>query len=94
MITTQCPYCDRSFDPIYLEKEHIVPQSKGGSDNEENLIEACRECNGIKSDWNVVAVIGENSTREERIKTIRCFIEWEKNQGIKRSDHPYMQGYS
>jgi 5-methylcytosine-specific restriction endonuclease McrA len=33
-----------------LEIEHIIPISKGGSNNESNLWLACPLCNGFKSD--------------------------------------------
>jgi hypothetical protein len=33
-----------------LEIEHIIPKSKGGTDDEENLWLACRSCNLFKSD--------------------------------------------
>lgn len=31
-----------------LENEHIIPQAAGGTDLEENLWLACRNCNGFK----------------------------------------------
>ena len=42
----KCQYCGRSAkDGAILEIDHIVPKSKGGTDDPENLITACRECN-------------------------------------------------
>ena len=73
MSNKQCPYCDRVFDKSAFQKEHIVPKSEGGSDHEENKIEACQECNQIKYNWNVNRVVGPNATREEKIKRIRGF---------------------
>jgi hypothetical protein len=32
-----------------LEVEHIKPKSKGGTDTEENLCLACRQCNSFKA---------------------------------------------
>ena len=47
-----CEYCKRpeKWVTLNLEVEHIKPQSKGGSDNDDNLAGACRECNQHKSD--------------------------------------------
>ncbi len=47
----RCGYCltRQEYTPWVLEIEHIVPRSKGGSDNEENLWLACRACNAFKS---------------------------------------------
>jgi hypothetical protein len=40
----------QEYVPWLLEIEHIVPVSKGGTDDEENLWLACRSCNLFKSD--------------------------------------------
>ena len=46
-----CGYCllPQKLNPTLLEIEHIIPTAKGGTDNEENLWLACRECNSHKS---------------------------------------------
>ncbi|MBI3915195.1 MAG: HNH endonuclease [Chloroflexi bacterium] len=48
----RCGYCltRQDYVPWTLEVEHIVPLSKGGASNEENLWLACRSCNLYKSD--------------------------------------------
>jgi hypothetical protein len=38
----------QEYVPWTLEIEHIVPKSKGGTDDEENLCLACRSCNLFK----------------------------------------------
>lgn len=47
-----CEYCKAigsfSFHPFPVE--HIIPNSKGGNDDENNLANACQFCNGSKSD--------------------------------------------
>lgn len=47
----RCGYCltHQEYVPWELEIEHIVPVSKGGSGDEENLWLACRACNAHKS---------------------------------------------
>lgn len=40
-----CHYCgDRRFQAF----DHIVPSSKGGGNNAENLVPACQSCNSAK----------------------------------------------
>ena len=47
----RCCYCQARQEhvPWVLEIEHIVPKSKGGTDDEENLWLACHSCNLFKS---------------------------------------------
>jgi hypothetical protein len=45
-----CQYCGRKAPDVILEIDHIIPVSKGGNNSIENLVSACRECNGGKSD--------------------------------------------
>ena len=46
----RCGYClaRQEYLPWVLEIEHIVPKSKGGMDDEENLWLACHACNLFK----------------------------------------------
>ncbi|PKM01447.1 MAG: hypothetical protein CVV16_14525, partial [Gammaproteobacteria bacterium HGW-Gammaproteobacteria-6] len=48
----KCEYCgkqtqtDEPFKPDSAEGDHFIPQSKGGTTTDDNLVNACRECNG------------------------------------------------
>jgi hypothetical protein len=46
---SQCAYCADPADTL----DHVLPRSRGGLTVAENLIPACRRCNGAKSstDW-------------------------------------------
>lgn len=48
----RCAYCHTSAHIIgpFLEMDHIIPEAKGGTADEENLALACSMCNGGKSD--------------------------------------------
>jgi hypothetical protein len=48
----RCGYCltHQDYIPWLLEVEHLLPKSKGGKDDEENLWLACRSCNLYKTD--------------------------------------------
>lgn len=48
----RCQYCgcDSSNPEIVLEIDHIIPVSKGGLDDTDNLLTACFSCNRGKSD--------------------------------------------
>ncbi len=43
----QCHYCD-SFD--YVTRDHKVPKSKGGSNDDGNIVWSCGACNQLKAD--------------------------------------------
>jgi 5-methylcytosine-specific restriction endonuclease McrA len=45
----RCAYCADPADTL----DHVLPRSKGGLTVAENLVPACRRCNGAKSstDW-------------------------------------------
>jgi len=40
-----CAYCGRRSPDVTLEVDHIIPVAEGGSDDPENLITACWDCN-------------------------------------------------
>ncbi len=46
----RCGYCrmPQGIVSMPFEIDHIVPQAAGGSDDEQNLWLACRNCNGFK----------------------------------------------
>ena len=45
-----CVYCGRSASEVTLEIDHKIPVSRGGSNDVDNLVTACRSCNLGKSD--------------------------------------------
>ncbi|HVX01254.1 MAG TPA: HNH endonuclease [Candidatus Babeliaceae bacterium] len=47
-----CRYCGRSplTESVKLEADHILPKSKGGKDELNNLITSCSDCNQGKKD--------------------------------------------
>lgn len=45
-----CRYCGRKTPRVVLEIDHVIPVSKGGTDDQENLVTSCWECNRGKSD--------------------------------------------
>lgn len=43
-----CAYCGKVCKAGDITREHIVPVSKGGLDEWENVVVACKGCNGLK----------------------------------------------
>lgn len=46
----KCQYCGSTPPSVVLEVDHIIPVSKGGDNNELNLITSCFDCNRGKRD--------------------------------------------
>lgn len=46
----RCRYCGASAASTILHVDHVVPEASGGEDLPENLVTACADCNGGKSD--------------------------------------------
>ncbi len=46
----RCVHCGRSFRKGDVDIDHIIPQSRGGSDSEWNLQCLCVHCNRSKQD--------------------------------------------
>ena len=46
----KCEYCHRRLAEIGWQKEHIWPESRGGTSNQENLAVSCPRCNNNKRD--------------------------------------------
>lgn len=45
-----CVYCGRRPPDVLLEADHLVPRAAGGSDDIDNLVTACWDCNHGKAD--------------------------------------------
>jgi 5-methylcytosine-specific restriction endonuclease McrA len=46
----QCCYCGKKFDTKELNLDHVMPKSRGGKTNWENIVLSCIPCNTNKDD--------------------------------------------
>lgn len=49
----KCAYCGNDITLEDMKIDHIIPQSKGGTDNLDNLMPACEICNHYKDSHNI-----------------------------------------
>lgn len=64
-----CQYCGEIGGK--LEADHIIPFSKGGSDELENLITSCRKCNRQKKDKSINEYLNWKTTNAEKNKLLQ-----------------------
>jgi 5-methylcytosine-specific restriction endonuclease McrA len=49
----RCAYCGRDIVFEDLHVDHVVALSKGGSNENDNLLPACKECNASKGQFSI-----------------------------------------
>ena len=63
----RCRYCGTVAADVELHVDHVVPSSLGGSDDPDNLVAACVDCNGGKAssgpDDSIVVDVSEKALR-------------------------------
>lgn len=64
--TLDCYYCRQPTPKSERTANHYIPLAKGGPHEVSNLVMACRDCNGAKSD-----MMPEEFLRSNRIKHLR-----------------------
>ena len=80
-----CCYCGRKAPDVVLHVDHLVPVSKGGTNDPLNLITACADCNGGKSDRELsnADLIEKRRLQAEslqdRINAAHDLAEWQIN---------------
>ena len=78
-----CVYCGKSLwkNGIKLEVDHIIPISKGGTDDIDNLTTSCRKCNREKS-GKLIGLV-KNTSLENEKKLVKNTSKTGKNYQSK-----------
>lgn len=69
----KCKYCGKTADEKALEVDHIIPRSRGGSNELINLVTACFECNRGKRDKNILIETPEVEVSEQTKLAIEAY---------------------
>ncbi len=101
-----CQYCSAKPPKVPLEVDHILPVSKGGKNNIDNLITACFDCNRGKSNIlldsvpdSLTAKMENKRIANEQYKKFLRIIKQEKKQMDQSIDmvdsvySGYVEGY-
>lgn len=74
----ECQYCGSKED---LEIDHIVPLSKGGNNEDYNLITACHKCNQLKNDKSLKEFINSGCCKNlDRVYKILDTLEEQEQE--------------
>jgi hypothetical protein len=77
-----CRYCGNRPPRVILEVDHVIPVSKAGTDEPENLVTTCRDCNRGEKDNSLNAksfiALTEDRIKEEqeRLEQKQASEEW------------------
>lgn len=95
-----CQYCGRSAPEVVLEVDHIVPVSKGGTNDIFNLVTSCKECNRGKSnkvlsdDTTIKKQKAELDTLNEKREQMEMMLHWkEELQKVIGQQIDYISDY-
>lgn len=77
-----CPYCNKKLKPKDLSVDHIIPKSRGGSDDIRNLRLVCKKCNLLKGNF-----------IESEFSRVRHFIEDNPDIAIELSRRLRSSGF-
>lgn len=76
----KCLYCGKSAPAVILQVDHVLPVSKGGTNEPANLVTACQDCNFGKSNILLSTKPGslkETELRErEQFAQLKAYNEW------------------
>jgi hypothetical protein len=75
-----CSYCGATPPKVVLEVDHIIPVSKGGDNNELNLVTSCFDCNRGKSNKELSEVVKPIDYDEERLLQYKQFVKFIKDK--------------
>ena len=83
-----CTYCGEEIPDGEVEKDHLIPESKKGTDDDWNMVISCRECNQIKKDFDP-RICTSSTDKEWLIKISIAYIQGFKDGALGiRADSP------
>lgn len=78
-----CRYCGRKTPEVVLEVDHVVPVAEGGTDDMDNLVTACWECNRGKGKTLLGEVSGSLSLHDQTVLMLERELQLREYNAIK-----------
>lgn len=87
----KCYYCGRTpAQNVIIEVDHVVPVSEGGTDDPENLVAACEECNAGKSniplDKSQLKPRNTIERQKEHLAQLKEYLALQKEVGATKNE--------
>jgi len=87
-----CRYCGRASPEVVLNVDHVTPTSKGGTDDWDNLITSCFDCNAGKSGRPIIHTQEETYEQfkkriEDQVDKIQAHLQFCFTQDYAFSDY-------
>ena len=83
-----CQYCLCHIPMAQATKDHVYPKSKGGSNDDFNLVLACRKCNGDKDSIFPYYDIEGNEVKPKKVTTTGLFVP--DAAGVREEWKPFL----
>jgi hypothetical protein len=78
-----CTYCGRRTPEVILEVDHMIPESRGGTDNPENLVTSCFECNRGKGSALLETILKDRDIHQETVLLAEREIQLAEYSAVK-----------
>lgn len=80
----QCVYCGATPDQVELRVDHVHPVAAGGTNDPDNLVTACHDCNAGKGARLIPRRLGPDTT-EKLIEELRIYGDIEREAQERRA---------
>lgn len=87
LIDERGPYCESCGEEAKLQVDHIIPLSKGGTNDLDNLQLLCYECHLKKHNYEFEEIGNDDQKVSEKYRIIRDAIKYEKKLKIEYIDY-------
>lgn len=85
-----CQYCGQTPPAVILHVDHVIAVASGGTNQIDNLITACKDCNAGKSDIDLSAIpasVAANLVEaRERADQLKAYTDFQLEQRQAQSD--------
>ena len=80
-----CEWCGKKLSATESEPDHLIPLSKGGSNNHTNIVLCCSKCNGRKATKHPACFAAEQKAQGISTPLIETYLKrYKNNPGVQQ----------